>query len=65
MLIFYRNKEQVQEEGNNGNENKGTRIDPDVLNSFKAKIDSDINTLRNLTYKALHQSSKSQIRFKM
>ena len=28
----------------------------DVLNSFQAKIQSDIDVLRNLTYRALQQS---------
>ena len=38
---------------------EGPIISPDVLNSFRAKIESDINILRNLTYKALTQSGKN------
>merc|ERR1719203_1283240 len=37
----------------------GPNISQDVLNSFRAKIESDINILRNLTYKALTQSASS------
>ena len=33
------------------------RVDSELLNSFKAKIESDINTLRNLTYKALQRTA--------
>ena len=33
----------------------------DVLNSFQAKIQSDIDVLRNLTYRALEQQSQSRL----
>ena len=56
VIILFWNRNTELSKGTTENETEGPNISPDVLNSFRAKIESDINTLRNLTYKALTQS---------
>ena len=59
LIILFWNRNTELSKSTTENETEGPNISPEVLNSFRAKIESDINILRNLTYKALTQSGKN------
>ena len=59
LIFLFWNRNTELSKSTTENETEGPNISPEVLNSFRAKIESDINTLRNLTYKALTQSGKN------